>query len=125
MGRKERLLKLKNEIENIEIYYDVESVYCNLRNTTSDYENETQDFLFDYVFDEYCDDEILGYMVEHNLKEYGIWAVKNILSGIDNECGIYKIDAYGYGSDVTESDLEDTKQEILDIINRELESECE
>lgn len=125
MNKKDRLLKLKEEIEKIEINYDFEDVYCNLRNTTIDYENETQDFLFDYVFDEYCDNEILQYMVDNNLKKYGIWAVKNLLDGIDDECGIYKIDSYGYGYDVTESDLQDIKEEILDIIESELESECE
>lgn len=39
-----------------------------------------------------------------------------------DENGIYKIDAYGYGYDVTPSDLEDIKEQILDRID-ELESE--
>lgn len=123
--KKERLLKLKEEIENIEITYDYERVYCDLRNATIDYENDTQNWLFDYVFDAYCGAEILEYMIEKNLKDFGIWAVKNLLSDIDNDCGIYKIDCHGYGRDISESDLQEIKDNILDIINDELESEVE
>ena len=63
---------------------------------------------------------MLNYMVENNLKEHGIWAVKNLLDDINDEIGIYKIDAYGYGSDITSDDLEDIKEQILDIINDKL-----
>lgn len=86
-------------------------------------ENDTKNWLFDYVFDEYCDVEILEYLMKDKLENDGIWSVKNLLSGIDNDCGIYRIDVYGYGSDISESDLQEIKDNILDIINNELESE--
>lgn len=118
----ERLEQLKKEIEKIEIGYDLEETYCNLINATIDYQNETQTWDFESIFEDYIDDEILKGQVEYNLKEFGVWAVKNLLDDIKEECGIYKIDAYGYGHDITVEDLKDIKAQILDVIN-DLESE--
>lgn len=122
MRTKERLEELRRQVENIEIGYDLENTYCDLINATIDYQNDTQDWQFEWIFEEYIDDETLKYMVENQLKELGVWAVINLLDDIKNECGIYKIDAYGYGHDITSSDLEDIKEQILDTIN-DLESE--
>lgn len=122
MRTREKLEELRKQVENIEIGYDLESTYCDLLNATIDYQNETQDWEFEGIFEKYIDDEILKYMVENQLKEWGVWAVRNLLDDIKDNCGIYKIDAYGYGHDITSSDLEDIKEQILDIINN-LESE--
>lgn len=115
--KKERLEQLKKEVENIEIDYDLEKTYCNLINATIDYQNETQTWDFEDIFEDYIDDEVLKSQVEYNLKEFGVWAVKNLLDGIKDECGIYKIDAYGYGHDITIEDLKDIKAQVLDVIN--------
>lgn len=122
--KKERLEQLKKEIENIEIGYNLEETYCNLINATIEYQNETQTWDFESIFEDYIDDEILKGQVEYNLKEFGVWAVKNLLDDIKDECGIYKIDAYGYGHDITVEDLKDIKAQILDVIN-DLQSEVE
>ena len=121
---KERLEQLKKEIEKIEIGYDLEEIYCNLINATIEYQNETQTWDFESIFEDYIDDEILKGQVEYNLKEFGVWAVKNLLDDIKDECGIYRIDAYGYGHDITVEDLKDIKAQILDVID-DLESEVE
>lgn len=120
--KKERLKQLRKEIENIDITYDYEETYCNLANAIIDYQNDTQTCDFEYIFDDYIDEEILRYEVECNLKEHGVWAVRNLLDDIKEECGIYKIDAYGYGHDITKEDLEDIKEQILEVIDN-LESE--
>lgn len=118
---KKELLELKKRVEETDITYDLEDTYCTLLNLTIDYQNETQDWTFEDIFEDYIDDEMLQYAVESNLKKYGIWAVKNLLDDINDEIGIYKIDAYGYGSDITSDDLENIKEEILDRINEKLE----
>ena len=112
-----RLEQLKNEVENINIGYDLEKDYCDLINATIDYQNETQTWDFEYIFEEYIDEEILKYQIEYNLKEFGVWAVKNLIDDIKDECGIYRVDAYGYGHDITQEDLEEIKEQILDTIN--------
>lgn len=120
--KKERLEQLKKEIENIEISYNLEETYCDLINATIDYQNETQTWDFEGIFEDYIDDELLKYEVKDNLEGFGVWAVKNLLDDIKDECGIYKIDAYGYGHDITIEDLKYIKEQILDVIN-DLESE--
>lgn len=122
MRTKERLEELRKQVENIEIGYDLESTYCDLINATIDYQKETQDWEFEGIFEDYIDDELLSYAVKDNLERFGVCAVRNLLDDIKDECGIYKIDAYGYGHDITSSDLEDIKEQILDTIN-DLESE--
>lgn len=122
--KKVRLEQLRKEIEEINVTYDLEETYCNLINATIDYQNETQTWDFEYIFEEYINDEILQYQVEYNLKEFGVWAVRNLLDDIKDECGIYRIDVYGYGHDITKEDLEDIKEEILQVIDN-LESEEE
>ena len=119
---KERLESLRKEIENIEITYDLEETYCKLSNATINYQNETQTWDFEGIFEEYIDDELLKEQVKYNLKEFGVWAVRNLLNDIKDECGVYKIDAYGYGHDITIKDLEDIKEQILDVID-DLKSE--
>lgn len=120
----EKLKKLKEDIENIEISYDYEKTYCELRNATIDYQNDTQDFIFDYTFDEYVDDEILEQLVEYNLTEHGIWAVRNLLSDINYlDDNVYKVDAYGYGHNIDIDDLKSLKENIIFEIDHRLKEE--
>lgn len=117
----EKLKELKEKVENIEITYDYEQTYCDLINATIDYQNETQTWDFEWIFEDFIDDEILQYQVEYNLKEFGVWAVRNLLSGIKNENGVYRIDAYGYGYDIDYDDLKNIKEEILETIDNKLQ----
>lgn len=119
----EKLKELKERIEAIGITYDYEQTYCDLINATIDYQNETQDWCFEEIFEEYIDDEILKYQIEYNLKEFGVWAVRNLLDDIKDECGVYKIDVYGYGHDITDDDLKTIKEQILEIIDDKLAEE--
>lgn len=121
-----KLEELRERIENINIGYDYENCYCELRNATIDYENDTQDFIFDYTFDEYVDDEILEQLVEYNLTEHGIWAVRNLLSDINYlDDNIYKVDAYGYGHNIDIDNLKSLKENILETIDYELKEGVE
>lgn len=119
---KERLLQLKKEIENIEITYDIASNYADLRNATIDFQNETQEWLFENVFDEYIDEWLLADMVKYKIDNEGLRSVQNLLSDISNYEGIYYVDVYGYGHDVEQEGIESIKCEILDIIDNKLES---
>ena len=111
--------ELKKKIEEIEITYDYEETYCNLRNACIDYMNETQDFDLEYAFDEYVDEEILKDLVKYKIDNEGLWSVVNLLSEISNYDGIYRIDVYGYGHNIDKEDLETLKEDILDRIGDE------
>ena len=107
---------LKKKIEEIEINYDFEQVYCDLRNAVIDYENETQYWDLDYAFDEFIDEELLKDLVKYKIDKEGLWSVINLLDDISRYNGIYRIDAYGYGHDINKEDLECLKEDILDRI---------
>ena len=53
-------------------------------------------------------------MVKYKIDNEGLWSVVNLLSDINRYEGVYRIDVYGYGYDVTKEDLEDLKEDILD-----------
>ena len=116
-----KLEKLKKEIEQIDITYDYEETYCNLINATINYQNETQDWCFEYIFEDYVNEDIITEMIKYKIDNEGLWSVQNLLSGIDRYDGIYYIDAYGYGHDIDKEDLECIKQQILDKIEEKME----
>lgn len=120
---KEQLLKLKETIENIEITYNIDDSYCNLRNATIDFDNETQEWLFDELFIDFVDEYLLSDLIKYKLDNEGLWSVQNLLGDIDNYNFIYYVDAYGYGHDVTTDKLKELKQDILKIINDNLEDD--
>lgn len=63
-----RLEQLKKEIENIEITYDYESVYTDLLNATIDFQNDTQTWDFEYIFEDYIDYETADDMARNELE---------------------------------------------------------
>ena len=114
------LKELKEKIKNIEVTYDYEETYSNLYNVVTDYMNDTQDWDFEYLFENYIDEEILKEMIKYKIDQEGIWSVNNLLSGIENYDNIYFVDVYGYGRGLTKEDLENLKDEILTEIDRKI-----
>ena len=115
------LKELKDKIKNIEITFNYEETYTELYNTIIDYMNNTQDFDFEGIFEDYVDEELMEQLVEYKIKNEGLWSVVNLVNNIDYYEGIYRIDAYGYGYSISKDDLECIKEEILDEIDRKLE----
>ena len=54
----EKLEELKERIEGIEITYDYDQTYTDLLNATIDYQNDTQTWDFEYLFEDIIDYEI-------------------------------------------------------------------
>ena len=116
----ERLKKLKEEISNIEITYDYEQTYCNLKNATIDYQNETQNWDFEYLFEDFIDYEIAEEIAKSELEKGGLIRLYYFLGDANLNNDIFKIDGYGNLSDIDKSDLEYLKEEILNIIEEKL-----
>lgn len=112
MNKKELLKKIKE----IEITWDYEEVYCDLRNACIDYMNDTQDWKLDYLFEDFVDEEIMADLIKYKIDKEGLWSVVNLLDDISKYDGIYKIDVYGYGHDIDKEDLEDLKEQIIECI---------
>lgn len=114
------LRELKERVENIEITYDYEDTYCNLRNTIIDYMNETQDFDFDYI-----GENIIGYyfaeeQAKYELEQGGLLRLYCFLGNTNPRGDLFKINGYGNLENADIEDLKNMKEEILDLINDKL-----
>lgn len=118
---KEKLIELKNKINDIDITYDYESTYCDLYNTTIDYMNETQDFDFEYLFDNFIDYELAEEYAKMELKEGGLIRLRYFLGDVDLDSELFRVNGYGNLDYVDIIDLENLKDEILSEIERKLE----
>lgn len=118
-----KLRELKRRIENIEITYDYEETFTNLYNTTIDFMNETQDFDFEYLFEDIVYYELAEEIAKHELEEGGLLRLYYFLGNANLNNDLFKIDGYGNLSDIYKDDLEYIKEEILDVINNKLEEE--
>ena len=118
------LQELKKEIENIDITYDYEETYSKLYNTVIDYENDTQTWDFDYIFEDMIDYDTAEEMAKHELENGGLIRLYYFLGNANLNNTLFELDGYGNLEDITNDNLEYIKNEILDNIER-LESEVE
>ena len=115
------LKELKEKIENIEITHDYENSYTDLYNAVIDYMDETQDFDFEYLFDDIIDYEMAEERARYELENGGLVRLYYFLGDINCNNDIFRINAYGNLEEINIDDLEDLKQEIIDKINEKIE----
>ena len=116
-----KLEELKNTIENIEITYDYDDTYTKLINATIDYQNETQDWCFEDIFEDIVDYEIAEDIAKRELEQGGLLRLYYFLGDANLNNSIFRIDGYGNLTDIDKEDLEYIKEEILDRINDKIE----
>lgn len=114
------LRELKEIVENIEITYDYEETYCNLKNAVIDYMNDTQDWDFDYIGEDIIDYELAEEQTKHELEQGGLIRLYYFLGDVNLNNNLFKVDGYGNLQDLEKTDLEYMKEEILDLINDKL-----
>lgn len=119
-NKMKELRELKERVENIEITYDYEDTYYNLRNTIIDYMNETQNFDFDYIGENIIDYELAKEQAKYELEQGGLIRLYYFLGDANLNNNLFKVDGYGNLEDIDISDLEYMKEEILDLINDKL-----
>ena len=122
--KKELLLKeLKEKIENAESW-DYDEYYTTMLNATIDYQNETQEWDFETLFENIIDYEIAEDQARHELETGGLIRLYYFMGDANFNNEIFKIDGYGNLQDINKDDLDDLRDEILEIIE-EKESEVE
>lgn len=114
------LEELKERIENIASSYDYDGYYTELRNTIIDYENDTQDWDFDYLFEDFVDYEIVEEQAKHELENGGLIRLYYFLGNANLNNDIFRIDGYGNLQDIEKDDLDYLKEEILNNIEEKL-----
>lgn len=112
--------ELKERVENIEITYDYEETYYNLKNAIIDYMNDTQDWDFDYIGEDIIDYELAEEQAKHELERGGLARLYCYLGNVNCNNELFKINGYGNLENVTIDDLKYMKEEILDLINDKL-----
>ena len=118
-----RLEELKNKIEEIEINYDYEDTYNNLYNTVIDYMNETQDWSFEYIFEDYISYDLAEEIAKNELENGGLIRLYYFMGDANLNNSLFKINGYGNLTDVDIDDLKYIKEQILDEIENKLEEE--
>ena len=105
--------ELYNFLKNWEADDDeIDRSYTELINATIDYENETGDSQFEYLFEDYVDDYSVAEYVK-SLADEGAWSrIRYYLEDAD-EAGINRVDAYGNLHYVEDRDLNDIRDQIL------------
>ena len=115
------LKELKEQIEKIEIGYDYESVYCDLYNAVIDYQNDSQEWDFEYLFEDYIDYDLAEERAKYELENGGLARLQCYLNDVSvYGCNLFRIDGYGNLENVYKDDLEYLKEGILDIIDDKL-----
>ncbi len=117
----ERLRELKEKIEKIESSYDYDNYYTELRNVTIDYMNDSQDWDFDYLFEDIIDYEIAEDIAKNELENGGLIRLYYFLGDANLNNDIFRIDGYGNLTDICKDDLDYIKEQILEIINQKIE----
>lgn len=115
-----RLEELKDKIEEIEITYDYEDTYNSLYNTVIDYENKTQDWDFEYLFENYVSYDVAEDIAKNELQNSGLVRLYYFLGDANLNNSLFKINGYGNLEDINKEDLEYLKEEIINIIDNKL-----
>lgn len=118
-----KLSELKEKIESFEVTYDYDESYTGLLNATIDYESETQDWDFEYLFEDFIDYELAEELAKKELEEGGLIRLYYFLGDANLNNNLFKIDGYGNLTDISKDDLDYIKEEILEIIEEKLKQE--
>lgn len=119
------LRELKERIEKIESSYDYEEYYRELYNTTINYMNDTQEFDFEYLFEDIIDYDSAEDYAKQELENGGLVRLYYFLGDANLNKNIFKIDGYGNLTDINKDDLDYIKEELLNEIDRKIESDGE
>lgn len=115
------LKELKEKIENIEVSYDYEETYTKLKNTIIDYMNDTKDWDFEYIGEDIIDYELAEDQAKYELENGGLARLYYFMGNANMNNELFKINGYGNLEDIDIDDLNNMKEEILDLINDKLE----
>ena len=119
------LKELKERVENIEVTYNYEESYCNLKNAVIDYMNNTQDQDFEEIGENIIDYELAEEQAKYELEQGGLVRLYYYLGDANLNNNLFKVDGYGNLQDLEKTDLEYMKEELLAAINEKLEEVTE
>lgn len=117
------LKELKNKIEEIDVTYNYNKTYTDLLNTCIEFQNETQCWEFEELFNDFLDYEIAEEIAKNELERGGLIRLYYFMGDCNFNNEIFKIDGYGNLQDVSIDDLKYLKDEILEKIEELINEE--
>lgn len=117
----EDLLKMKENVENVNITYNFEETFNSLYNAVDGY-GKTNDNILQLFWPFYDSGEIEKIMARE-LEYGGLERIYYFIGDATLTNKLFVINGYGNLEDVTIGDLEQLKEDILEIINDNLEEE--
>ena len=115
MEKKLLLKELKEKIENAESW-DYDEYYTTMLNATIDYQNETQEWDFEYLFEDIIDYELAEDYARRELEEGGLVRLYYFMGNANMNNEIFRVNGYDNLEDIDKDDLDCIKNEILEII---------
>lgn len=114
------LEKLKETIEGIKLSYDYEESYSDLYNACIDYENDTQNWIFEDIFENIINYDTAEEIAKNELQNGGLIRLYYFLGDANLNNDMFIIDGYGNLTDFNYDDLERLKDEIIERIEKNL-----
>lgn len=115
-----KLEKLLKNIEAVKIDWDYEVEYETMYNYVIDYQNESQDFRLEYIFEDVIDYETAEERAKWELETGGLSRLYFFL-GNANVYGsqrLYRIDGYGNLTNLEKDDVELIKDQLIEDIKQ-------
>ena len=107
--------ELLNKIEQINLddySKDIDELYCDIYNAIIDYENESQDFSLEYLYEDIITYETAEEIAKMELDKGGLIRLYYFLGDANLNNTLFRIDGYGNLEDFDRNDLRDLKQNI-------------
>lgn len=118
-----KLKELKNKIEEIDVTYNYNQTYIDLLNACIEFQNETQCWEFEELFNDIIDYEMAEEMAKNKLKEGGLIRLYYFMGACNFYNDIFRINGYGNLEDISIDDLKYLKDEILEKIEELISEE--
>lgn len=109
--------ELKKKIEGIDITYDYYKTYADLYNACIDYQNESQEWEFEELFNDFLDYKTAEEMAKNELEKGGLIRLYYFMGDCNFNNEMFRVNAYGNLEDININDLKYLKDEILERIN--------
>lgn len=113
----------KLEEVNIDNYNrDTDELYRDIINNVIDYENDSQDFSLEYLYEDIITYDTAEEIAKMELDKGGLIRLYYFLGDANLNNTLFRIDGYGNLEDVDRNDLRYLKQDIIDEIKNKMDT---
>ena len=116
------LLEKLEEVDIDNYNKDTEELYTDIINNVIDYENHSQDFDLEYLYEDIIDYDTAEEIAKSELNNGGLIRLYYFLGDANLNNNMFRINGYGNLEDFDRFDLRDLKQALIDEIKNKLDT---